>query len=186
MSTPQYRGLSCTWTCLDNSSMCCSYWGVHTAGTWVGDGHVYTGEACVALHYSTWVWAAPGRVWTTVACAAPIEVSTPQKPQLQMDVSTLERPMLLLQMSTPRHRGMSCILTTVAMLLLDLYTLQRPVLYWGDLSTHWGLSFTWTCLHCRVLYRAWTCLNHTGPELHLDVSTIQSHVLHLDMSTLLG
>jgi hypothetical protein len=28
-STPQHRGLSCTWACLDNSSLCCSWTYLH-------------------------------------------------------------------------------------------------------------------------------------------------------------
>jgi hypothetical protein len=36
--------------------------------------------------------------WTTVTCAAPIEVATPQEHELQMDVSTLEWPVLILKM----------------------------------------------------------------------------------------
>jgi hypothetical protein len=46
-------------------------------------------------------------------------------------------------------------------LLLDLstvYTLQRPVLH-SDVSTHWGLSFTWTCLHNKYQCCTRMCLH---------------------------
>ncbi len=75
--TTQYREMSCTWRCLNNSSLCCFCWGVYTTRTWAADGHVYTGEACAApwgvyttakgleLHLDV------SGVWTPVASAAP-------------------------------------------------------------------------------------------------------------------
>ncbi len=62
-----------------------------------------------------------------------------------------------------------------------------------DLSSHWGLSFTWTCLvftiHGPEPGRVY---NLQGLELHLNVprqllldfSTLQGPELHQDVSTL--
>jgi hypothetical protein len=61
---------------------------------------------------------------------------------------------------------------------------QEPVLH-SDLSTHWGLSFTRTCVcttkSCAALEPVYTL----GPGLQQDVSAIQSTgtVLHSDLST---
>jgi hypothetical protein len=66
------RGLSCTWTCLENRSLCWS-------------GHVYTTEVFAAprqvnktgaLHYTLGAWAEPRRLYTTEAFSAPGHVYT--------------------------------------------------------------------------------------------------------------
>jgi hypothetical protein len=49
-----------------------------------------------------------------------------------------------------------------------------------------GLSCIWTCLRYRSLCCTWTCLHHKGPELHLDLSTLQRAVQLLEVSTLQG
>ncbi len=83
----RHRGLSCTWTCLpclDNRNLCCSWTYLHYRGLWCGLTCLhFRGLCCFSscLHHSTGSWAAPGRVWTTVPCAAPNEVSTPQGDQ---------------------------------------------------------------------------------------------------------
>ncbi len=88
-----------------------------------------------------------------------------------------------------RHRGPEMHLdnSSLHVLLLDLstytYVHQRPVLH-SDVSTHWGLSFTWTCLHYRILCFTWTCFLYTGLSWTwtcLDNSS--KHVLLLDIST---
>ncbi len=91
-------------------------------------------------------------------CITPIEVSTPQGSELQMDVPTLERPVLLLEVSIPQHRGLYCTWTCL------------------DLSS---LCCSCTYLHCRYLCCTQNFL-HTVSELHLDLSSLQSPVLHLD------
>ncbi len=71
LSTPQYRGLSCTWTCLAKLSAapsCLHHRDLSCRCTnphWRG---LYCSWRC--LHHSTEAWAALGRVWATVACAA--------------------------------------------------------------------------------------------------------------------
>jgi hypothetical protein len=49
-----------------------------------------------------------------------------------------------------------------------------------------GLSCIWTCLRYRSLCCTWTCLHHKGPELHLDLSTLQRAVQLLEVSTQRG
>ncbi len=114
------------------------------------------------------------------ACAAPIEVSTSQGAELLMDVSTQERPVLLLEVSTPQRRRLSCSLTCLENSSLCC---SCTYLYTTDACAALGivytlsLSFTWTCLHYRVV-----CCTHgwvssiQGPKLNL-------HVLLLDLST---
>ncbi len=75
-------GLCCSWsclwaaprTCLNNRSLCCFWIYLHSRGlcctqTW------YPAEvlccSCRCLHHNTGAWAAPGRLWTTLAFAAP-------------------------------------------------------------------------------------------------------------------
>jgi hypothetical protein len=121
----QHRGLSCTWTRLDNRSRCCLDMStllgheLHlnlyysslcfsctclqccTKEDWAVPGHVYTTEA----------WASPGRDWTTGACAG-LDVLTLQRPQLHLDLSGLQEHVMFLDMST----------------------LQRPVLHLDEFS----------------------------------------------------
>ncbi len=75
-----------------------------------------------------------------------------------MDVPKLERPVLLLEVSTPQHRSLNCTWTCL-----------------DDSS----LCSSCTYLHCRYLYCTRNFL-HTESELHLDLSSLQSPVLHLD------
>jgi hypothetical protein len=63
------------------------------------------------------------------------------------------------------YRALSCTWTCldnsslhVLFLYLYIYTLQRPVLQF-DVSTHWGVSFTWTCLNYRDLCCTRACLH---------------------------
>ncbi len=85
----------------------------------------YRGLCCILTCLQPEAWAASGLGWATGACAAPGRVYT-------------KGPW-----GAP---GPFRLLETV--LLLDLSTLQRPVLH-PVLSTHWGLSCIWTCLTHR-------------------------------------
>jgi hypothetical protein len=60
---------------------------------------------------------------------------------------------------------------------MDVSTQQSPLLHLEVLYR--GLSFTWVCLHYRVLATPGLALQ--GPELHLGLSTLQSPLLHLDV-----
>ena len=75
------------------------------------------------------------------------------------------------------HRGRSCTLTC-------LHCRGLPF-FWRCLHYR-GLSCIWTCLRYRSLCCTWTCLHHKGPELHLDLSTLQRAVQLLEVSTLRG
>jgi hypothetical protein len=79
-----------------------------------------------------------------------------------MNMSTLQRPVLLLKMSTSQRKGMSCT-------WMRLYN-----------SSHAAPGLIYTAEACAVLGPVYTL----GPELHLDMSTLQNHVLHLDVFTL--
>ncbi len=96
-------------------------------------------------------------------------------PELHLDLSALQSPVL--------HgfplQALSCTCTclknsSLQVLILDL------LLNYRNLSTHWGPSFTWTCLHYRDLWCTGTCLL-TGPWASPVVSTLQIPVLHLDL-----
>jgi hypothetical protein len=83
-----------------------------------------------------WLWATPGRVWTTVSCAAPelsyttetcaahseyklwpelhIDVSTLQSTVLHIDMSTSQEPELHLDMSTPQGWRFQIVMSTIS------------------------------------------------------------------------
>jgi hypothetical protein len=115
VSTPQHMGLSSTWMCLDNSSLCCS--------------------PCTYIHYRC--------LCCTRNCIHTL-------PELHLDLSSLQSPGAshgwVSSIQGP-IRTWSCLdNSSLYVLLLDLstvYKLQRPVLH-SDVSTCWGLSFTWT------------------------------------------
>jgi len=88
------QDLSCTWTCLASSSLCCFYWGVSITGTWAPDGGVCITESCAAHGWvsSTVPWAALGSVYTL-------------GPKFHQDVSALQSLVLLSDQST--HWGLS-------------------------------------------------------------------------------
>jgi hypothetical protein len=69
----QYRGLRCTWTCLQYRCycLCCTWTCLHSEAC-AAPGRVFTSEACAAPGpvYTTEAYAAPGRVYTTGAYAA--------------------------------------------------------------------------------------------------------------------
>ncbi len=118
---------------LDNSSLCCS--------------------PCTYLHYRC--------LCCTWNCIHTL-------PELHLDLSSLQSPVLHMD-GFPLYRALirtlSCLdNSSLHVLLLDLstvYKLQRPVLH-SDVSTCWGLSFTWTCLHCRFMCCTWTCFLYRG------------------------
>ncbi len=60
-------------------------------------------------------------------------------------------------------------------------SLQRPVLLL-EVSTHRGLSGSWTCLYFRGLCCSWRCLHHRGRAAS-NVSALQRPVLLLKVST---
>ncbi len=73
------------------------------------------------------------------------------------------------------------------MLLLNLSTLQRPVLHTQTClhtvpELHLDVSTLQSTEYCAALGR----VSLKGPDLHLDVSPLQSPVVHLDVSTLQG
>jgi hypothetical protein len=128
--------LSGIWTCLHNRGMCCSWRCLHHRGLsciWTCLHHrgltynwtclQYRGLCCswmcLELHHRAGV--AP-ELFTTEACAASRFVYT-QGPELHMGLVGQQE----------------------SVLLLDLSTLQSPVLH-TDMSTHWGLSCIWMCL----------------------------------------
>ena len=109
------QGLSCTWTYLDNSRLCC-FWmcphhrasaaprRVYTTGACAAPGHDWSTGACAAPGHvrTAGLCAAPGRVYTVKACAAPGPVYT-AGPELHLDMSVQQEPMLLLDVSTPKR-----------------------------------------------------------------------------------
>jgi hypothetical protein len=106
-------------------------------------GHVRTTVAC----------AAPGLIYNTEACAA-LGPAYTLGPELQLHMSALQSPVLHLDgfsLQGPElHLDVSGQQCCMCCSWTYLYKIQRPVLH-SDVSTHWGLSFTWTCLHYRVL-----------------------------------
>jgi hypothetical protein len=143
-STLHHRGLDCTWTCLDL----------------FGQQEPVQAEcAAPGRVYTTGAWAAPGRTWVdycTGACAAPRLVYTAEACDLY--VLTLQGPELHLDVSTPQGPEPSPerVYTTEAC--------DAP----GSCLHHSGLSCTCMCL-CLLLEVS----TLQGPELHLDVSTPQ-------------
>ncbi len=124
------RGLCCTWMCLSHRVLCCICTSVRvfSTGAWVVPG-------CV---YSTGTWAATVHVYTTEFCASNWTCLLHWGLELHQDVSTILntadacaatgrvwpiKPELLLDFL--HYRGLCCIRTCL----------------------HWGLSYTWTCLH---------------------------------------
>jgi hypothetical protein len=103
-------------------------------------------------------------------------VSALKRPVLLLDMSTLERAVLHLDVSTPQRPDL-CTLTCLQCRGLPFF--------WRCLYYR-GLSCIWTCLRYRSLCCTWTCLHHKGPELHLDLSTLQRAVQLLKVSTLPG
>jgi hypothetical protein len=159
-----HRGLSCTWTLLENSYRKAA------------PGHVYITNAC----------AAPGHV----ALQGPelhLDLSTLQRPVLHLDVSTpgqgpelhlnlagQQEPVLPVDMSTLQGRELH-------LDDLDVFTVQRSVLLLED-STAQGPELY---LDVSTLQRPALYLNMStpqGPELHLDLSTPQEPELHMDFS----
>ena len=81
-------------------------------------------------------------------------------------------------------------------LLLEVSTQQGPELYLDVSATEecaapggvytTGACAGRVCLHYRGLYVLLLEVSAKGPELHLDVSTLQRNVLLLEVSTLQG
>jgi hypothetical protein len=139
LSTPQYKGLSYTWTCLDSGSLCCSYWNVYPQGpAWVADGRVCTTDSCAAPGRvsSKGPWAAPGCVCTKVACAAPGLIYTTE---------TCAAPGAVYTLGPEPHQDVSA--------LQILCCTSTGFLYRA-------LSCTWLCLHNSRVCCSWTYLHY--------------------------
>ncbi len=162
VSTPQHRGLSCTWTCLENSSLCCSC----TVRT-------YTADACASLGIVyTLCIALPGLVFIKYLCAAPEWNSSILGANLNQVLSVQQSsacavPGLIYRKNTTET--CSACLHTGAWVHLDLSTQQIPVLH-RDMFPQRGapgrVQTAESCAAPRSVY-------FKGPELHLDVSTLQ-------------
>jgi hypothetical protein len=107
VSTSQHRDFSCSWMCLDWTTITCAALGfIYTTDACAALGHVCT--LCLSftwtcLHYRP--WAAPGCICKTVACAAPGLIYTTDgcaalgsvytlRPELHLDLSALQSSML--------------------------------------------------------------------------------------------
>ena len=103
MSNPQRpRGLSCTWTCLQYSWLCCTEMCLHHKGL------NYT---CTCLDNRSlccsWVSTPPGKELHLAMSGKQepvllLSMSKPQGPELHLDLSTLQLPMLHLNVFTPQ------------------------------------------------------------------------------------
>jgi hypothetical protein len=139
LSTQQYKCLSCTWTCLDSSSLSYCYWGVYTTGP---DGRVCTTESC----------AAPGRVSSSGSSVQLLDLFTLQRPALHSDLSThwgLSFTRICL------HYGVlccfrSCLHTGAWASAGRVCTTEHCAALCGV----WGLSFT------RFLCHLWQCFRN--------------------------
>ncbi len=153
VSTPQHRGLSCTWTCLENSSLCCSCTVLtYTADACASLGIVYT--LCVAL---------PGLVFITEFCAAPGWNSSILGQKLNQVLSVQQSSACAVPGLIYRNNT-----TETCSALVHVYTL--------------GPEFTWTCLHYRFLCCTVTSFlsklhldasRLRSHVLHLEVSTLK-------------
>ncbi len=167
------QGLSYTWTCLYNKSLCFSWTCLHCR-VWATPGLVCTTRA----------FSAPGRVyttrpelhglvWTTRAFASPGHVYTTRSEQ-HLHVSTLYCRCLCCSWTCLKYRTWAApgrvytkdvcaapgrVYNTGSELHLDLSGQQEPLMLLDE-STLLGLSCTWTCLHYTV--DAWTCPHLRG------------------------
>ncbi len=186
MTTHNSRNASNSKQQTATAKACAAPGAVYITETSVASGCVYTTKTCAAHRriyptkaraeptgkrvYTTEESASSGSVYIMVSCAAPegvytqrpvflLEMSTLQGPELHFDVYTLKRPVLLLDMST----------------------VQRDVLHLHmDVSTPQGAGavpgLVYTTKGCEDPGDVCT----TGPELSLDLSTLQWLVLVLD------
>ncbi len=115
----RYSGLCCSLTSLHCSCLCGS-------------------SSC--LQHSTWGLAAPGCVWTKVACMCCSYWGVYTTGTWAVDGCVYTRePVLLLEESTLQHKGLSCILTCLdsSSLCRSCTDLHYRCLCWhSELSTH--------------------------------------------------
>ncbi len=179
--TWQYKGLCCTWMYLhmdvyslqglephlDNRSLCFSWTYLHYRGlcctlTCLQCRRLWCSLSCLQL--SIGAWAAPGHIWTTIACAAPVDVSSLQGSVLHSELSTLKRPCLHHSTGAwalpaqQNHRDLCCIRTCLHWRGRVYTRAQGPELYLRNKS----VSFSWTNLHYRVLCWTRMCLHWRG------------------------
>jgi hypothetical protein len=197
----RYRGLCCTLTCLHCTGLCGSLsflrhiqgpklhldvsgekepaCAAYTTGTWVADGCVDTGEACTALggvyftpqHRDlrcTWVYLYKSsqccsRIYLHYRCLCFTRNCLHTMPELHLDLCAVYCRVLCCTWTGLLYRTLSC-----TWMCLDNNSSLHVLLL--DLST-------FTTETCTAL----GCVYTLAPELHLDISTLQISVLHLDM-----
>ncbi len=99
-----------------------------------------------------------------------LDVSTPQRPELHLDLSTLQRPALLLDVFTLQ--------STEALAASGLVYATEASAAHGRVYTTRGRRCIWTSLNYKVQLLEVSTLQ--GPELSLDLFTLQWLVLVLD------
>ena len=112
-------------------------------GAWAAPGRVYT----------TGARAAPGLVWTRGACADPGRVYTTRAlaaPESVWKIGACAG----LEIATPQGPELHS----------DVSGQKETVLVWTCLHPR-RLSCTWTCLRYRGLYCTWACLQHRSLEV---------------------
>jgi hypothetical protein len=112
-------------------------------GAWAAPGRVYT----------TGARAAPGLVWTRGACADPGRVYTTRAlaaPESVWKIGACAG----LEIATPQGPELHS----------DMSGQKETVLVWTCLHPR-RLSCTWTCLRYRGLYCTWACLQHRSLEV---------------------
>ncbi len=104
VSTPQYRGLSCTWTCLDNISLRCSW---------------------AYLHYRCLCCT---RTFLHTVPELHLDLFALQSPVLHLDRFPLQGPELNLVLSSLHvlllNRGLTCTWTCLHLRVLSFYTVD--------------------------------------------------------------